>query len=86
MKTSNCFHNFNAKSSSQGQIHIYLGGGRFQQYSAVKAHYAFTTVREMKYTSQHCCDKTMDGKLALYREALFRNVQNHSERSCFRTF
>jgi len=28
----------------------------------------FTTAREMKYSSQHCCDKTMDGKVALYRE------------------
>jgi len=27
----------------------------------------FATVREMKYTSQHCCDKTMDGRMALDR-------------------
>jgi len=33
----------------------------------------FTSVREMKYTSQHCCDKTMDGKMALYRECYFPN-------------
>jgi len=25
----------------------------------------------MTYTSQHCCDKTMDGKMALYRECCF---------------
>jgi len=37
---------------------------------AVKVHYAFTTVREKKYTSQHCCDKTMDDKMALYRAAV----------------
>jgi len=27
----------------------------------------------MKYTSQHCCNKTMDGKMALYRECCFPN-------------
>jgi len=27
----------------------------------------------MKHTSQHCCDKTMDVKLALYRECCFLN-------------
>jgi len=31
----------------------------------VKSHYEFTTVKDIKYTSQHCCDKTMDGKMAL---------------------
>jgi len=85
LTTSNYFHNFNAKSSSQGQIQPVILRGGFQQYLAVKAH-AFTTVREMKYTSQHCCGKTMDGKLALSANAVFRNVQNHSERSCFRRF
>jgi len=25
----------------------------------------------MRYTSQHCCDKTVDGKIALYRERCF---------------
>jgi len=25
----------------------------------------------MKYASQHCCDKTMDGKMALNREYCF---------------
>jgi len=25
----------------------------------------FTTVREMNYISQHCCDKTTDGRIAL---------------------
>jgi len=32
--------------------------GRFQWYFAVKFNYGFTTAREIKYTSQHCCDKT----------------------------
>ena len=27
----------------------------------------------MKQTSQHCCDKTMDGKMALYRKCCFLN-------------
>ena len=27
----------------------------------------------MKYASQHCCDKPMDGKMALYRECFFPN-------------
>jgi len=37
----------------------------------------------MKYTSQHCCDKTVDGKMAWYRECCFRIVQNHGEQSYF---
>jgi len=37
----------------------------------VKSHNGFATVREMMYTSQHCYDKTMDGKMALYRECCF---------------
>ena len=35
-----------------------------------RVHYC---IREMKYTSQHCCDKTMDGQMALYRECCFPN-------------
>jgi len=27
----------------------------------------------MKHTSQHCFDKKMDGKMALYRECFFPN-------------
>ena len=40
-------------------------GGRFQYYLAVKSLKGFATVREMKYTSQHCCDKTMDDRIAI---------------------
>jgi len=40
---------------------------------ATKSYYAFTTVRAMKYTSQHCYDNTMDGKMALYRKGCFPN-------------
>ena len=31
-------------------------------------HNGFATVREMKYTSPHCSDKTMNDRMALYRE------------------
>ena len=51
------------------------GGGRFQYHVVVKSHYGFITVREMKYTSQHCCDITMDVKMALYRECCFPNCR-----------
>jgi len=34
-----------------------------------------TTVREMKFTSQHCCDKTIGGNVALYRECCFPNYK-----------
>jgi len=27
----------------------------------------------MKYSSQNCCDKTMDDKMALYRKCCFPN-------------
>jgi len=45
---------------------------------AVKYHCGFTTVRETKHTSQHCCDKTMGGKLALNRECCFPNCTKSS--------
>jgi len=48
-------------------------GGDFSNIWLVKSHYCVTTVREMKYTSQHCCDKTMDGKMALNCEYCFSN-------------
>jgi len=54
------------------------------QYLANKSHYGFNTVRQMKYSSQHCCDKTMNGQIALYRECcfpVFRIVKNHREKS-----
>jgi len=47
--------------------------GRFQLYLVIKCHYRFTTVTEMKYTSRHCCDKTIKGKMALYRKCYFPN-------------
>ena len=48
-------------------------GRGFQYYLEVKSHNSFTTVREMKHVSQHCCDKTMDDKMVLYRECCFPN-------------
>ena len=41
----------------------------------VKTHNGFATVREMKYTSHHCCDKTMDNKMTLYRKCCFSNCK-----------
>jgi len=35
-------------------------GGRFQYFLVVNSRYGFTIVRELKHTSQPCCDKTMD--------------------------
>jgi len=34
---------------------------------------------EIASTSQHCCDKTMDAKMALYREYCFPNFQNRGD-------
>jgi len=48
-------------------------GGRFQLYLVVNSNNSFATVREMKFTSRCCCDKTTDDKMALYRECCFPN-------------
>jgi len=34
---------------------------------------SFATVGEVRYSSQNFCDKTMDDKMALYRECCFPN-------------
>jgi len=47
--------------------------GRVQKYLVVNSHNDLPTVREMKHTSQQCCDQTMDDKMALYRECCFPN-------------
>jgi len=44
-----------------------------------KSHNGFATVREMMYTSQHCCDKTMVDRMALYRECCFPVSREISE-------
>jgi len=33
----------------------------------------------MKYTSQYCCDKTVEDKMAYIAYAVFGIVQNHGE-------
>jgi len=48
-------------------------GDDLSNYLAVKSHCGFSTVKEMTYTSQHSCDKTMDGQIALYREFCLPN-------------
>ena len=47
--------------------------GDFSNIWLVKSHYCVTIVRAMKYISQHCCDKTMDRKMALNFECCFPN-------------
>ena len=49
------------------------GQGRIQPVRLGKSHYGFTAVGEMKYTSQQCYNKTVDGKMAFYRECCFPN-------------
>jgi len=56
-----------------GQIQPMSLRGRLQLYLLATSHYGFTTLREMKCTSQHFCDKTMDDKMALYCKCCFRN-------------
>jgi len=34
-------------------------------------------IKEMKHTSQHCCDKRMDDRMALYREQ--RDISNNDQ-------
>jgi len=57
----------------QGRIQPVCLGGSISVIFGSQYHCEFTGVREMKYTSQHFCDKTMDGKMALYRECCFPN-------------
>jgi len=58
----------------------------FNQASVSKVTVSTASLREMKYTSQHCCDKTLDGKMALNANAVLRIVQNHDEYIYFRRF
>ena len=53
----------------------FRGGEAISVIFGIQAPYGFTTVREMKYTSQHCCGKTMDDRTALYRECCFPNCK-----------
>jgi len=51
-----------------------------------QVHGGFTTIREMKYTSQHCFDKTVDDKMALIVNAVFRIAQNLVNKVTFIAF
>ena len=68
----NCFHFLKLLSFMWGR-HNCVRKMVFQYYLVVKSHNSFVTVRGMKYTSQHCCDKTVGDKLSLYREWCFPN-------------
>jgi len=39
----------------------------------VHSHNGFATIKDMKYTSQHRCDKTTEGKMSSYRQCCFPN-------------
>jgi len=41
---------------------------------AVKSHSSFATVREMKYSAQHCYDKTIDDKMIANARRLFSEL------------
>ena len=62
-------------AAEQGQIQpVTLGGGTISVIFRSQVYNSFTTVRETKYTSQHCCDKTMDdNKMDLCRQCSFVN-------------
>jgi len=65
---------------------VKAGAGRFQQHLLVKFHNGFAVVREMRYTSQHCWDKRMDDKMALFRECFFPNCTKLWWKTCFLRF
>jgi len=45
----------------------------FGSQVSLQVHYCKTD--EVGYTSQHCCHKTMDDQIALYRECCFPNCK-----------
>ena len=59
--------------STQGRIQPVNLGGPISVKFCGQVSLRVTTAREMTYTSRYCCDKTMDGKMALYRECYFLN-------------
>jgi len=52
-------------------------GVRYTRLTSIKVQYCKRD--EVGYTSQHCCDKTVDGKMALYRDCCFPIAQNRGE-------
>ena len=59
--------------SDQGRIQPVTLGGDFSNIWQ-SSHYGLTTVKEMKRTSQHCCGKRMDGKMAFISRVLFSEL------------
>jgi len=56
---------------------VRLGGGAISViFGSQVSHNSFGTVREMKHTSQHCCDKIMDKKWLYIANVVFQIVQN----------
>jgi len=62
---------------AQGRTQPVSLGGDFS--NIWKSHYGFITIREMKYTSQHRCDKNWTAKRCNIANAVFRIVRNHGE-------
>ena len=53
----------------------YGWGGAISVIFGSQVSYRFSTVIRKKHTSQHCCNKTMDDKMALYHERCFPNCK-----------
>ena len=51
------------------------GGGAISVRFGSQVSQPFGSAREMKHTSQHCFDKTMDDKMALYRKCCLPNCR-----------
>jgi len=87
LTTSNCFHNFNAKGSSQGKIQPVILGGTI---SAILGSQGSLCVHYCKgdevYFTTVLCTKQWTVNWPYIGNAVFRIVQNHGERSCIRRF
>ena len=62
-----------------GQIQQIRLGGNFSNICWSSLITGSLFLREMKYTSQHFCDKTMDDKRPRISNAVFQNVHNHGK-------
>jgi len=62
-----------SQGSDQGRIQPVSLGGTISVIFGNQVYKIFATVREMKYTSQNCCHKTIDDEMTLYRECCFPN-------------
>ena len=59
----------------QRRIRSVNSGEAISVIFAVKSHNGFATVREMTYTSQHCCDKQWTAKWPYIANVVFRIVK-----------